>query len=99
MLSHPYFQIATLLKTDRLTLLTGLARFRFAIPFRVGKIMMSFDKIKDGKKVLTLIEERTTANNLLEFNHIVARAHQHNITHIAGIHAGGEFARWSLRVR
>jgi len=47
--------------------------------------MMSFDEIKNSEKVFALIEARTTANNLLEFNHIVARAHQH-IAHLLGPH-------------
>ena len=41
--------------------------------------------------VLTVIETRSSADDLFEFDHRVDRAHEDDVSHIAGIHTGREF--------
>ena len=66
--------------------IAGLRGQRLTIPLGVCEVIVGFDKIKNSEKVFTLINPSTTTNDLLKLNHIVARAHQHNIADVTGIH-------------
>ena len=54
--------------------------------------MVCFYKIINGEVVFAFIHARTAADNLLKLDHVVTRAHQYDVTHIAGINAGRKLA-------
>jgi hypothetical protein len=72
-------------------LVTGFGCNRFTIPFGVLEVMMRFDEIIDREVVLAIVESSATTDDLLELDHRIHRAQQHDVTHIAGIDARGEF--------
>ena len=63
---------------------------RFAVPFGIVEKFIGFDEIVDGKIVLAVKKPGTAADNLFELNHLLDRAHQHDIADIAGIDTGRE---------
>ena len=70
----------------------GLGRLgRLAVPLGVAEVLVRFDKIVDGERVLALKQPRSPPDDLLEFDHRVNGPHQDDVADIAGIHAGGEF--------
>ena len=72
----------------------GLRRLRlggFAIPFGIGKMMVSLNEIVDGEVVLAFEQPGATANDLFELDHGIDWAHQDDVADVAGVHAGGEF--------
>ena len=80
-------------------LLDGCFRFawfrfyRFAVPFRVGKVMIGVHKIIDGEIFFAVKQPGSSPDDLLELNHGIDRPHQDNIADVAGIHSGGELLR------
>ena len=72
-------------------LVTGFGCNRFTIPFRILKVMMRFNEIIDREVVLAIVESRAPTNDLLELDHRIHRTQQHDVAHIAGIDARGEF--------
>src|SRR5579864_6497710 len=61
---------------------------RLAIPFWIAEMMMRLHKIVDREIVLAIIEPRTTPDDLLELDHRVDGAHQHDVADVARIHSG-----------
>jgi hypothetical protein len=67
------------------------ARLRFerlAIPFRIAEMNVGPDEVVDGAIVFAIEKPCATPNDLLELDHGVDRAHQHDVANVAGIHAG-----------
>src|SRR5712671_5192798 len=48
---------------------------RLAVPLRIVEMVVSFHKIVDREVVLSVIEAGATADDLLEFDHGMNRAH------------------------
>ena len=65
--------------------ITGVWREWLTVPLGVSEVIVGFDKIKDREEVLALIHPSATTNDLLKLNHIIAGAHQHNVTYITSI--------------
>ena len=57
----------------------------FAVPLWIAEVMVGLHKVVDGEVVLTLVQSRTSPDDLLELDHGVDWSHQHNVSHIAGI--------------
>ena len=64
---------------------------RFAIPLRVIEMVVRPHQVVNREVVLAVIQARATPDDLLELDHRIDRSHQHNVAHIACVHAGGEF--------
>jgi hypothetical protein len=50
-------------------------------------------EVVDGEVVLPVVKARAATDNLLELDHGVDRAHEHDVADIAGVHAGRELLR------
>ena len=59
-----------------------------SVKIRVAEVMVSLHEIIKREVVLPVIEARAASDDLLELNHRINRAHQHDVTDIAGIHPG-----------
>ena len=66
---------------------------RFAIPFRIAEVVMRLHEIVDREVVLAIVEPRAAADDLLELDHRVDRAHQHDVADVARVHAGRKLLR------
>ena len=65
-----------------------LVRFhRFTIPLRIAEMMMRPNKVINREVVLAVKQPSASANDLLELDYGAYRAHQHDVAHVAGIHA------------
>ena len=73
--------------------LLGLRLDRLAVPFRIAEMVVRLHEIVDREVVLAVVEPRAAADDLLELDHRVDRAHQHDVADVAGIHAGRELLR------
>ena len=71
----------------------GFRLERFAIPLRIAEMMVRLHEVVDREVVLAVVEPRAASDDLLELDHRVDRAHQHDVADVAGIHAGGELLR------
>ena len=56
-------------------------------------MVMRLHKIVDREVILAFVEPGTAADDLLELDHRIDRSQQHDVAHIARIHAGREFLR------
>ena len=74
-------------------LLARLRLHRFAVPFRIAEMVVRLHEIVDREVILAVVKPRAAADDLLELDHRVDRAHQHDVADVAGIHAGREFLR------
>ncbi|MFO7705421.1 MAG: hypothetical protein R6V43_09840, partial [Halopseudomonas sp.] len=54
---------------------------------------MRLHEVPDGEEVLAVIGAGAASDDLLELDHRIDGAHQHNVAHIAGINAGGQLLR------
>ena len=73
-----------------------LARFRFqrfAVPFGVAEMVVGLHEVVDGEVVLAIVEPGAATDDLLELDHAVDGAHEHDVANVAGVHAGGELLR------
>ena len=52
--------------------------------------MVGFDEVDDGEVVLAVEDAGASADDLLELDHGVHGAHEDDVAHVAGVHAGGE---------
>src|SRR5579872_2008756 len=59
---------------------------RFAVPLRIGEMMVGLHKVVDGEIVLAIVKPRAPANDLLELDHGVDRAHENNVADVPRIH-------------
>jgi len=66
---------------------------RFAVPLRIAEMNMRLHEIVDCEVILAVEKPRAPPDDLLELDHRVNRAHQHDIADVAGVHAGREFLR------
>ena len=66
---------------------------RLAVPLRVAEVMVRLHEVVDREVVLAVVEPRAAPDDLLELDHRVDRAHQHDVADVAGIHAGRELLR------
>src|SRR5260221_189749 len=66
---------------------------RFAIPLRIAEMVVRFYEVVDREVILAVVESRAAADNLFELDHRVDWAHQHDVTDVARIHAGGKLLR------
>ena len=51
------------------------------------------DEVVEGEVVLALVEPRAAADDLLELDHRIDRPQQHDVAHVARIHAGRQLLR------
>lgn len=63
---------------------------RLTIPLRVVEVMVCLHEVVDGEVIFAVVEARAAADDLLEFDHRVNRAHQHDVADVTGVYAGGE---------
>jgi len=56
-------------------------------------MVVRLHEIIDCEVIFAIVESRTASNDLLELDHRIDRAHQHNIADVPGVYAGGEFLR------
>ena len=73
------------------TLVADLRLGGFSIPFRIAEVNVRLYEIMNREVVLAVIETRSSADELFEFDHRVDRAHEDDVSHIAGIHTCREF--------
>src|SRR6266516_1859022 len=64
--------------------LSGFRLQRFAIPLRIVEMVVRLNEIVDREVVLTVVEPRAPADDLLEFDHRVDRTNQHDVADVAG---------------
>src|SRR5579862_3913891 len=74
-------------------LLARLWREWLAVPLRIVEVKIRLHEIKNGEIVLSVVKPRSPPDDLLEFNHRVDRAHENNVTDVAGVHPGRKFLR------
>ena len=56
-------------------------------------MMVRLHEVVDREVVLAVVEPRAAPDDLLELDHRIDRAHQHDVADVAGIHAGRELLR------
>ena len=56
-------------------------------------MVVRLHEVVDREVVLAVVEPRAAADDLLELDHRVDRAHQDDVADVAGIHAGRELLR------
>ena len=66
---------------------------RLAVPLRIAEVVMRLHEVVDREVVLAVVEPRAAPDDLLELDHRVDRAHQHDVADVAGVHAGRELLR------
>src|SRR5260370_8659702 len=66
---------------------------RLAVPLRVVEMVMRFHEIVNREVILSVVEPRAAADDLLELDHGVDRTHQHDVADVAGIHTCRELLR------
>ena len=66
---------------------------RFSVPLGIAEVVVCLDEVVDREVVLALVEARAAADNLLELDQRVDRAHQDDVTDVARIDASGELLR------
>ena len=74
-------------------LLAVLRLDRFAVPFRIVEVVVRLHEVVDREVVLAVVEPRAAPDDLLELDHRIDRAHQHDVAHVARIDAGRELLR------
>ena len=89
------------------TLGTGLGRFLMAgarviaahgaegvaVPLGVLEILRRAHVVVEREEVFSVKQARPSTHNLLELDNVVHGTHQHDVPHVAGIHARREFLR------
>src|SRR5665213_119781 len=68
---------------------------RLTVPLGIAEVMMRPHEIVDREVVLPIIKPRPAPDDLLELDHRVDGAHQHDVADVARVHAGREFLRCS----
>jgi len=54
-------------------------------------MVVRLHEVIDGEVILAVIEPGATADDLLEFDHGIDGAHEHDVADVPGVNAGGEF--------
>ena len=67
-----------------------LVCLRWTIPLRVLEFQVRLHEVVDGEVILAVVEPGAATYDLLELDHRVDRAHQHDVTDVSSIDAGGE---------
>src|SRR5258708_7198602 len=63
---------------------------RLAIPLRIAEVVMCFDEVVDREVVLAIVQPRSTADDLLELDHRMNRAHQNDVADVTRVNTGGK---------
>ena len=71
----------------------GFRLERLAVPFRIVEVVVRLHEVVDREVILAVVEPGAAADDLLELDHRIDRAHQDDVADVAGIHAGGELLR------
>ena len=66
---------------------------RLPVPFRIAEVVVRLHEVVDREVILAVIKARAAPDDLLELDHRVDRAHQHDVADVARIHAGRELLR------
>ena len=66
---------------------------RLTIPVRIGEQVVGVHEVVDREVVLAVEQARPAADDLLELDHRIDRAHQHDVAHVAGINPGRQLLR------
>ena len=66
---------------------------RLAVPLRIVEVVVRLHEVVDREVVLAVVEPRAAPDDLLELDHRVDRAHQHDVADVARVHAGRELLR------
>ena len=72
---------------------TGFRLDGLAVPLRITEMMVRLHEVVDREVVLAIVKPGAAPDDLLELDHRVDRAHQDNVTNVAGVHTGGELLR------
>ena len=91
-----FFRFARTARFSRL----GWFRFYWlAVPFGVGKMVICIHEVVDSEIFFTVKKARSAADDLLEFDHGIYRAHQNDIADIARVNTSGKLLRSSQNGR